>query len=91
MTVNASEAREALRQAVIKVLEEDVRPLRNEMSMFEDLRMDSTTMLETLMELENTLQFKIDPEELEIEDFLTVGTYVQFLVEITANRAGTAA
>lgn len=82
MTITHESAREALRDALKKVLEEDIPPLKDEMSMFEDLRMDSTTMLETMMELEEALQFDVDPEELDIEDFLTVGAYVKFLVNV---------
>ncbi|WP_277738571.1 phosphopantetheine-binding protein [Ferruginivarius sediminum] len=87
MAIDHETAREALRQAVSKVLEEDTPPLEDGMNMFEDLRMDSTTMLETLMELEETLQFDVDPEELDIEDFLTVGAYVKFLVEVKQQQA----
>jgi acyl carrier protein len=80
--MNYETARDALHQAVTTVLEEEVPPLKDEMSMFEDLRMDSTTMLETLMELEESLQFSVDPEELDIEDFLTVRAWLKFLVDI---------
>lgn len=68
MTLNNEDAREALRQACSKVLEEDVPALSDEMHMFEDLKMDSTTMLESLLELEESLSFDIDPEELDVED-----------------------
>jgi acyl carrier protein len=91
MTINAAAAREALREAVSKVLEEEVPPLLDEMSMFEELRMDSTTMLETLMELESRLGFEVNPEELDIEDFLTVGAYVKFLVDVTKRQSAPAA
>lgn len=82
MTLSNEDAREALRQACSKVLEEDVPALNDEMHMFEDLKMDSTTMLESLLELEETLSFDVDPEELDVEDFLTVGKYVHFLVNV---------
>lgn len=82
MTIDHETARNALRQAVSKVLEEDVPPLKDEMRMFEDLRLDSTSMLETMMELEESLGFSVDPEELDIDDFLTVGSYVKFLMHI---------
>lgn len=80
MTLQHADAREALRKAVSTVLNEPVPSLNDEMSMFEDLRMDSTTMLETLMELQDVMGFDIDPEELDLEDFLTVGAYTRFLI-----------
>jgi acyl carrier protein len=80
MPIHPDDARSALHDAVSAVLNEAVPPLRDEMSMFEDLRMDSTTMLETLMELQDSLDFEVDPEELDLEDFLTVGAYIQFIV-----------
>jgi len=82
MIINKETVRTALHQAVSKVLGEDVPPLKDNMSMFEELRMDSTTMLETMMELEDTLQFTVDPEDLDIEDFLTVEAYIGFLMDI---------
>ena len=53
------------------------------MSLFEDLYLDSTTMLETLMELEGMLGFRVDPNSLEVEDFLTVESFVTFLETVT--------
>lgn len=91
MSIDHDTAREALRQALIKVLDEDVPALEDEMSMFEDLRMDSTTMLETMLELEETLEFDVDPEELDLDDFLTVGAYVKFLVNIKQEKASVSA
>jgi len=82
MNINKETVREALHQAVSKVLGEKVPPLEDKMSMFEELRMDSTTMLETMMELEDVLHFTVDPEDLDIEDFLTVDAYIQFLLQI---------
>ena len=42
------------------------------------------SMLETLMELEDMLDFKVDPEELDIKDFETVGGYCSFLIGMKA-------
>ena len=60
-----------------------IPPLTAEMSLFEDLYLDSTTMLETLMELEGMLGFRVDPNSLEVEDFLTVESFVTFLETVT--------
>jgi len=81
-TIN--EARYDLRKALATVLEEQVPPLDDEMNLFQEFRLDSMSMLETLMELEDMLGFNVDPEELDIKDFETVGGYSTFLVNIKA-------
>ena len=83
MKITKTGALEALRTAFSKVLNEDIPPLTSEMSLFEDLYLDSTTMLETLMELEDMLGFRVDPNSLEVEDFLTVKSFVTFLETVT--------
>lgn len=79
-----TEAREALRRALATVLEADVPPLADEMNLFQEFYLDSMSMLETLMELEDMLDFKVDPEELDIKDFETVGGYCSFLIGMKA-------
>lgn len=83
-TCSVNEAREALRKALASVLEDDIPPLSDEMNLFQEFCLDSMSMLETLIELEDMLEFKVDPEELDIKDFETVGGYCSFLVQITA-------
>ncbi|OKL45147.1 acyl carrier protein [Pseudovibrio exalbescens] len=76
------EAREQLRKALASVLEEQIPPLSDEMNLFSEFHLDSMSMLETLMELEDMLGFHVDPEELDIKDFETVGGYSSFLVSV---------
>lgn len=78
------EARNDLRKALATVLEEQIPPLSDEMNLFKEFQLDSMSMLETLMELEDMLGFNVDPEELDIKDFETVGGYSSFLVTIKA-------
>lgn len=80
--LNRLQAKDALRTALENVLEENVGEISDSMHMFEDFHMDSTTMLETLLELEDILGFNVDPEELNIDDFLTVSSYTDFLLKI---------
>ncbi|QBF29895.1 acyl carrier protein [Thalassococcus sp. S3] len=77
-----NEARDDLRKALAAVLEEAIPPLSDEMNLFREFRLDSMSMLETLMELEDMLGFNVDPEDLDIKDFETVGGYSSFLVAI---------
>lgn len=79
-------AKEALKEALENVLGESVGKLNFDIRMFEDLHMDSTTMLESLLELEEKLGFDIDPEELDMEDFLTVNAYTEFLVQAVREK-----
>lgn len=81
---SVTEAREALRKALASVLEDDIPPLSDEMNLFQEFYLDSMSMLETLIELEDMLEFRVDPEELDIKDFETVGGYCSFLVQIKA-------
>ncbi|APO69782.1 acyl carrier protein (plasmid) [Rhizobium gallicum] len=80
--LSKDKARDALRSALESVLEENIPALSDEIVLFERFRLDSMTMLETLIELEERLGFSADPEELDIKDFETVGGYTDFLVKI---------
>ena len=79
-----TDARNDLRQALATVLEEEIPPLSDEMNLFKEFYLDSMSMLESLMELEDMLGFNVDPESLDIKDFETVGRYSSFLVSIKA-------
>lgn len=79
-----ADARENLRTALATVLEEEIPPLSDDMNLFNEFHLDSMSMLETLMELEDMLGFNVDPEELDIKDFETVEGYSKFLVAIKA-------
>lgn len=83
---NKESAKEALKEALENVLGESIGKLNFDMRMFEDLHMDSTTMLESLLELEERLGFDIDPEELDMEDFLTVNAYTEFLIQVVKEK-----
>ncbi|ELP70697.1 phosphopantetheine-binding protein [Streptomyces turgidiscabies] len=69
---------EALETALTDVLERPVTGLSGEVRLFDDLHLDSTTMLEMLMALENSIGLVVDPEELEADDFVSVDTFTTF-------------
>ena len=83
--VDYQTAKESLHRALQVVLEEDIPQLDDSQRMFEDLHLDSTTMLETLLMVDQELELNVDPEELDIDDFLTVESYCQKLVELSAD------
>jgi len=78
--IDYEDAKLALKEAVENVLGEKINNFNQNSRLFDDLKMDSTTMLETLIELEEKLGLDVNPEELDIEDFLTVDSYVNFIV-----------
>ena len=68
-----------VRDGLSHVLERDVTGLTEETRFFEDLHLDSTSILELLLALEHSLGFTVDPEEIDMEDFVSVGTFITYL------------
>ena len=76
-----------LRGSLTEVLNREVPELREEARLFEDLALDSTSVIELLMSLEDTIGLEIDADELGPEVFETVGSladYVQSRLTETA-------
>ncbi len=65
--------------------------LRGGTRLFDDLHLDSTTMLEMLMELEDSLGPEVDPEELDADDFEAVDTFTDFALAQLSAEHGKAA
>lgn len=70
----------ALEQALTEVLERPVTGLDGQVKLFDDLHLDSTTMLEMLMALEDSIGLTVDPEELDVDDFISVDTFTDFVL-----------
>jgi acyl carrier protein len=66
--------RAAIGTALRRVLKRDWPALTEDTRLMADLGLDSTNVLELLMELEDELGITIDAELLEARDFDTVGT-----------------
>ncbi|GAA0482614.1 acyl carrier protein [Streptomyces sp. NPDC046215] len=64
----------AIETALAEVLERDVPPITEDTRFFEDLFLDSTSVLELLVSLEDHIGIDIDPEELDMDDFTSVGS-----------------
>ena len=64
--------REVLNDAVPAGLTEGSR-------LFEDLHLDSTSVLTLLMAMEDALGVEADPESLDMDDFRTVGTFADWI------------
>ncbi|MBG0852327.1 acyl carrier protein [Streptomyces spinoverrucosus] len=76
----------ALEAALTDALERPVTGLRGDIRLFDDLHLDSTTMLEMLMALENSIGLVVDPEELDADDFVTVDTFTDFVLTTLRNQ-----
>jgi acyl carrier protein len=78
----------AIEQALSEVLEREVSGMALETRLFEDLHLDSTSVLELLMALEDAVGIEVDPESLEMSDFKTIGTLADYVSENLAARSG---
>ncbi|MFS0699024.1 acyl carrier protein [Cellulomonas sp. 179-A 4D5 NHS] len=76
---------DAVVAALEEVLERPVTGVSAETSLFQEIGLDSTGVLDLLMVLEESLDLELDMENLEMKDFATVGTLRDFL---TDQRAG---
>jgi acyl carrier protein len=56
-----------------RVLKQDLTDLSEQVRLMEDLNLDSTSVLEMLLEIEDELGIQIDVEGIEQRDFATVG------------------
>ncbi|MEV7066393.1 acyl carrier protein [Streptomyces collinus] len=70
---------ESVETALTEVLEREVSGLTADVRLFEDLHLDSTSVMEMLMSLEDSMDVAIDPETLDMDDFMTVGTLTAYL------------
>lgn len=70
----------AVESALSEVLERTVSDLTEDMRLFEDLHLDSTSVLELLMALEDAIDISVDPEDLDMDDFKSVGTLTDYVL-----------
>lgn len=70
----------AIETALTEVLERDVNGLTENVRLFEDLHLDSTSILEMLMALEDAVDISVDPEDLDMDDFKSVGSLTEYVL-----------
>ena len=70
----------AIEAALSEVLETEVSGLTEDTSFFDDLHLDSTSIMELLMSLEDEIDIVVDPETLDMDDFKSVGSFTSFLL-----------
>ena len=76
--MNREEIVDAVKAALAEVLQRALPDVDEQTRLFEDLHLDSTSVLELLMALEDSVGLTVDPEELRPEDFRTVGSLVDY-------------
>ena len=78
---------EHVTKSLSEVLRRDLTDLSEDTRLFEDLHLDSTAILELLMALEDNVGIEVDPESLDMDDFRTVGTLLDYLSRATTVAA----
>ncbi|MEK8227042.1 acyl carrier protein [Oerskovia sp. M15] len=90
MTTTAATSREPIVLAIVEALSGVLgRPLTDvteDTRLFEDLNLDSTSVLGLLMALEDSLGMEVDPEALEQHHLESVGALTDFVVEHSTQR-----
>ncbi|HKN52901.1 MAG TPA: acyl carrier protein [Amycolatopsis sp.] len=79
---------EAITDALGEVLQRELLEISPETRLFEDLHLDSTSILSLLMALEDRTGVEVDPETLEMDTFRTIETlaaYVESNVDVTVS------
>ncbi|KOV87934.1 acyl carrier protein [Nocardia sp. NRRL S-836] len=65
--------------ALTEVMQRDYSDTTENTRLFEDLHLDSTSVLTLLMALEDHTGIEVDPETLQMDDFQTIGTLADYL------------
>jgi acyl carrier protein len=80
---------EHIRQCLTMALGRESTELHETDMLYEDLGLESIGILELLLSLEDTLGIEIEPEDLEMEIFRTVGSLADYVTGhlVTMNPA----
>jgi len=71
----------AIVTALEEVLRQELTDVTEQTRLFDDLSLDSTSVLGLLMALEDALDMQVDPEGLEQSHLETVGSLATFIAE----------
>jgi acyl carrier protein len=81
-TVTSVEA--SVVRALSQVLNQDLTDVSADTRLFEDLNLDSTSVLELLMVIEEDLGCEFDPDTLEQRHFATIGSLTGYIRDSAA-------
>jgi len=70
---------ELIRNAIQSVTGDEVGPLSPDQKLFDDLGLDSTSVIDLVMQLEDGAHIEIDPSDLTGDVFDTVGSLSAYL------------
>ncbi|WP_446750374.1 acyl carrier protein [Streptomyces sp. AC1-42T] len=70
-----------INESLGQVLNRDLEPGDDSPRLFDDLGLDSTSVLELLMRLEDELGIEFDTDSLEQHHFENVGTLADYVIE----------
>jgi acyl carrier protein len=70
---------EHIQQSLTVALGHEITGLHETTMLYEDLGLESIGTLQLLLDLEDTLGIAVDPEDLELEVFRTVGTLADYV------------
>ena len=79
MTTATDPVVRAVIAALARVLRRDESGISPETRLFQDLGLDSTTVLELLMDLESEIDIELDADTLEQEHFETVASLAEYV------------
>jgi acyl carrier protein len=79
--MNRSSIAADILRVLSEVLERDASGFSDDTRIFEDLHLDSTLVLELLMALEDNVGLEVDPENLDMADFKTIGTLSDYVAK----------
>ena len=77
--MNRPDLVKAVAVSLAEVMQREFPELTEQTRLFEDLHLDSTSILTLLMALEDEVGIDVDPESLVMDTFRTVGTLVDYL------------
>ncbi len=77
--MNRQEMVATIEAALSEVLERKVTNLTEETRLSEDMHLDSTSILELMLSLEDAVGTSVDPETLDMDDFKSVKTLANYL------------
>ena len=83
--MNRTEVLDSVRAALGAVLNRDLPDMSEDSRLFEDLGMDSTSVIELLISLETSIGLEVEPDSLEPEVFLTVRSLADYIEASFAN------
>ncbi|MFD5649187.1 MULTISPECIES: phosphopantetheine-binding protein [unclassified Streptomyces] len=76
----------AIEKGLAEVLEREITELTEDTRLFDDLRLDSSSVLELLLLVEDSTGAAVDPETLDIDHLRSVRSFADYVEELL--RAG---